>query len=239
MEIQEEAFSLTPPTAERVAARALVLSAVSCRGCIEEHAGKPGAEELRQEIRGWIEDIGVAAELEQAEAALLSTPLGELDDKTVINATWRSEGMVVLAWALGYVQLPPVHVECEPSDVAHVLGFLHERENTPLHCPHLRDSAEIEHMMETYLALHWRLVEFSIHPGTTDFVRYASDGTLGPLPLDELEIQDRDLAIDGIRIDKVDYAAYRHALSIAQERHKALNWLLGFEMIYSDVTTDT
>jgi hypothetical protein len=50
---------------------------------------------------------------------------------------------------------------------------------------------------------------------------------------------DNDLAIDGVRIDKVENAAYRRTLSITQERHQAFNWLLGFERLYSEVTTDT
>jgi hypothetical protein len=57
--------------------------------------------------------------------------------------------------------------------------------------------------------------------------------------LDELEFQDNDLAIDGVRIDKVEFKRFREVLSITQERHQALNWLMGFEQLYSQVTTDT
>jgi hypothetical protein len=57
--------------------------------------------------------------------------------------------------------------------------------------------------------------------------------------LDGLEIIDRDLGIEGVRIDRLEYDRFRQLLSIAQERHQAFNWLLGFEPIYSQVTTDT
>ena len=48
-----------------------------------------------------------------------------------------------------------------------------------------------------------------------------------------------DLAIQGMRIDRLDQHTYRHTLSITRERRQAFNWLLGFESQYSDVTTDT
>ena len=104
----EEDFTPIPPDHNRVAARALVLAAVCCRGLIEKDSEKAGAE---------------------------TTPLGKLDRKATIDASWRSEGMVVLAWALHNAQLPGVQAQCEPSDVANEMGFLGERENTLLHSP--------------------------------------------------------------------------------------------------------
>ncbi len=232
-------FSIAPPDASRVAARALVLSAVSCRGSIEKDAHNPEAEELRKKVVNWLDSVGASEELEPAEALLLSTPLGKLDQKTTMNATWQSEGMVALAWALDFADLPPVQLECEPSEIAACLGFLNDRHHTPLDCPRLRDWAEVETWADTYLTLHWRLRQFSVEPRPMDFVRYVSACTWGPLRLDHLQIVDSDLAIDGARIDKVEDAKYRRVLGITQERHQAFNWLLGFEPVYSQVTTDT
>jgi len=42
--------TLNPPPAERVAARALVLACVSCRGYIEPDAENPAAEEFRSKV---------------------------------------------------------------------------------------------------------------------------------------------------------------------------------------------
>jgi hypothetical protein len=236
---ETEDYSFKPPNAERVAARALVLAAVSCRGLIEEHARDPGAEELRNDIVHWLRHVGAAAELEAAEADLLAIPVGRLDRKATVNATWRSEGMVVLAWALQRVALPSVHTEPEPSEVANAIGFLHDRQTTVLARPHLRDLAEIEHRTNTYLTLHWRLRQFSIEPAPMDFRAYIARCTWANLTPDGLELIGDDLAINGTPIDKVDERARRHAVSIAIERHQAFNWLLGFESEYSAVTTDT
>jgi hypothetical protein len=235
----EDQFSLRPPDANRVAARALVLSAVSCRALIEKDAHSAGTEALRQRLVSWLDCIGVTEEMEPAEVILLSTPVGKLDRKTQVNATWKSEGMVVLAWALHCAELPPVHIECDPSDTANAMGFLDDRQNTPLHKPVLRDWSEIESWADIYLTLHWRLRQFSLEASPMDFVAYVSECTWASLRLDHLETVDRDLAIDGVRIDKVENATYRQTLSITQERHQAFNWLLGFEPLYSEVTTDT
>lgn len=72
-----------------------------------------------------------------------------------------------------------------------------------------------------------------------DFVAYASECNWTSMELTDLEIQDNDLAIRGVRIDRVDTATMREVVSITQERRIALDWLLGFEVLYSDVTTDT
>ena len=228
-----------PPTPDRVAARAIVLSAVSCRALIEKDAGKHGAEQLRKNVIQWLNRIGVSGEMEQAEADLLSTPLGKLDKKTTVDATWSSEGMVVLAWVLGCVPLPAFYAECEPSDVANALGFLGERETTVLRQPTLRDSGEIAVSEETYLTLHWRLRQFSIESGSMDFAAYVARCNWGPLRLDQLELCEGDLAVKGVRIDRLDYAVFRKTLSIVQERHRAFNWLVGWYSVYSQVTTDT
>jgi hypothetical protein len=235
----DDDFCPLPPEPNRVAARALVLAAVSCRGLIEKDSHNHEAEELRFKVAGWLGRVGAAEELEPKEASLLATPLGKLDRKATVNATWLSEGMAVLAWALYCADLPPIHTECDPSEVANAMGFLEDRENTALQSPRLRDSTEIESWAETYLTLHWRLRQFSQTPERIDFVKYVSACIWGPLRLEHLEILGDDLAINGERIEKVASDGFRRTLSITQERHQAFNWLLGFERVYSQVTTDT
>lgn len=229
------------PDAGRVAARAIVLAGVACRGLIENEklSDEIGAEDLRQRIVTWIENLGVNTEMEANEAILLATPVGRLDRRPTIDATWRSEGLAVLAWALHRTALPPVHSICEPVPIANALGFLRNREMTPLFAPHVRQLQELEYWADTYLTLHWRLRQFSIEPGKMDFASYASNCNWARMRLDELELIEGDLAIKGVRIDAVDQDAFHDALSITRERRVALDWLLGFESLYSEVTTDT
>lgn len=235
----DDDFCPDPPSPERVAARALVLATVSCRALIEEDAGKPGAEELRQKLLPWLESVGAAEELEPHEREFIEADMSSLDPKKRINGSWQSEGMVVLAWALGYSELPKIYIQCEPSDVANNMGFLESRESTPMNLSRLRDPLEIDLWRDTYLTLHWRLRQFSLEPKPMDFVRYVSECGWGPLRLDQLEIVKNDLAINRARVDKLDDKRFRQLLSITQERHQAFNWLSGYEQLYSQVTTDT
>ncbi len=46
-DIPDDEFAPHPPATKRVAARALVMSAVSCRAFMEKDAVEPGAESLR------------------------------------------------------------------------------------------------------------------------------------------------------------------------------------------------
>jgi hypothetical protein len=47
-----------------------------------------------------------------------------------------------------------VRVKCEPRDIAKGMGFLGERQETALHLPQFRKSAEMEIWADTYLTLH-------------------------------------------------------------------------------------
>jgi len=235
----EADLELHPPSPERVASRAIVLSAVACRGLIEKDVSDPKAEDLRQRVYSWIREIGVNDEAEEHERALLSTPLGSLARKDTIDASWKAEGMVVLGWALGLLALPAYDRDCDPSDSANRLGFLEQRSATPLQKPHLRSAADIEHWADVYLTIHWRLRQYSLKPEAIDFESYVESCSWGPLSLEEVQLIDGDLAIGGSRVDRVPEPMCRQVLSIAQERHQAFNWLIGDEPIYSQVTTDT
>jgi len=228
-----------PPSAIRVARRALVLASVACRGSIESDAGKLGAEELRQRILPWLVELGTDIELESHERELIAQPLGKLDRKNAINATWKSEGLVVLAWALRFGELPSFCVQCDPPRVANEVGLLAPVQETCLDTPRLRDADEIEAWTDYYLTLHWRLRLLESHPGQMDFVDCVNRVMWGPVTLEGFDLVENDISDDGIRIDLISEDRRRALISIAQERHQAFNWLLGFEELYSHVTTDT
>jgi len=147
--------------------------------------------------------------------------------------------MVVLAWALGRAELPPYDEPCVPYRIGPYVGFLAEYGETVLVDAGLRPHAEIEHWADTYWALHWRLRQYGLDRSTIDFARAAAAAWFGPVETSDLKTIDGDLAIAGERIDRVSDLQYHEAVSIAQERHQAFNWLLGFEPVYSQVTTDT
>jgi hypothetical protein len=110
------------PTVERVARRALVLTAVGARALLEQKGtviGSPKTtswnplnwfakrENQRRELLEWINLVGIGEELEPGEWEVLERPIGRLESQQQIDSTWRLEGLVVLAWALGRFELPP------------------------------------------------------------------------------------------------------------------------------------
>ena len=234
-----EEIEFNPPAASRVAARALVLCATVCRASLEGHSQEVEAETLRQQILEWIDAVGLQSELEDAERQLLAAPLGTLDERVVIDATWNGEAMGVLAWALGRYELPPYDQIVSSPSIGEAIGFLEEYGDTALAAARLRSSSEIDRFRERMFALHWRLREFSLRRGTIDLEEFASKCGFGPLDISALELVRRDLAIDGRSLLDVSEERWHECLSIASERHRAANWLAGYESVYSEVTADT
>jgi Domain of unknown function (DUF4272) len=148
MSESEESIERTPPSAQRVARRALVLSAVVCRGNIDHGAGNADTESLRNRILDWITFLDVQDEIEPREAALLKAPLSALTQQQVIDATWQAEGLAVLAWALKRLNLPKHDEKVDPYAVTDALGFLNEDAAELIRFAQLRGDAEIRALRE-------------------------------------------------------------------------------------------
>ena len=229
----DEAPEPYPPTAERVARRALVLAAVTCRGSIESDAESEG---FRRSVLTWFERTGLLEEAEAEERHLLAVPVGQLTHQRAVDASWRSEGLAVLAWALHCRDLARYDQQCEPEHVADSVGFMMDSP-VVLNGPVLRSSDQLHRLAALMFSLHWRLRQFSLKADSMDFERFAGEAWFGPLEVDGLLFAEKDLAIHGVPV--VRSARWRDVLSIARERQQAANWLAGHDPIYSEVGTDT
>src|SRR5699024_4555095 len=113
---------LDPPPPERVRDRAVLCAAIAAR-CLTEVDGDNRAE-ARAALLDWVEGSGAAAELEPAEARLLTAAPGGIDDDELRDGTWQLEAAAVLAWAAGVLRdLPPDQVNADPSVVFGALGL--------------------------------------------------------------------------------------------------------------------
>lgn len=93
--------------------------------------------------RAWLTANGLDAELEARERTFLDTALGAATDEQVSAASWRSEGLAVLAWALGVAEVPGPDEQADPMELWTALDFLSDGPPSILAYPALRTPAEI------------------------------------------------------------------------------------------------
>lgn len=123
--------------------------------------------------------------------------------KQLIDASWQSEALIVLLWALEKVEdLPPANTQCDTSLFQKLLPPYADMSVKDFVRLAIRRSDEaLTDMADMILNLHAN-------------ARYAAN-------------HDR-VASPGIDIE------------IVQERHRAINWVIGYEGLpWDQVTTDT
>ncbi len=231
----------TPPPAERVARRAVALAAVGARALLErEDAADPGVEQTRGRIHRWVDDVDAHDELEPDEWRVVQTPLGKLPPQDALDATWRLEGLGVLAWALGWFSLPPHDELCDPGQLLPAVGLLNaERARALLAEPSLRPAAALAAARERLFAVHWRLRNYRLRPAAMDFRLFAATAWFGPLDLTGTRLANDDLAVGDQPIAKAAKGRVQTASSATVERHRAANWLHGDGAVYSRVDVST
>lgn len=178
-------------SAEDVAYRALILF------CITGLAA--GAD--RSEIATWLSEHDLWGKLAPSEAGFIDTP--SPTHQQLINASWLSERLVMIIWALGKLrELPAPDEQCDLSVFQDLLPpFADVGVHEFIATARLRSPAELIAMADETMGLHWEARDAQIngHPTARD----------------------------------VD-------LEIIQERHHAINWVIGYGALdWDDVTTDT
>jgi hypothetical protein len=219
--------------------RAWAISSVVCRAFIETFDNQAEAATLHSRLLTWIDSIGLRPEFELAEIATVEADLGSLDQQAMVNGTWRSEGLVVLAWALGATAVPRHDQMADPAAIANSIHFLADDAKLAAKRLALRSPEELAAFGELQLALHWRIRDFSLRREAMDFRKFAETAWFGPLRIEGIPLAEHDLAIDGVPIAKAPEQRFRQCQSIAMERHQAINWLQGWDEIYSEVDTST
>ncbi len=223
----------------RVARRALVLAAVVLRALTEP----PDADERdakRARLHEWFKRNRLDEEAEEAEARLITAPLGTLSRRDMIDGSWRAEGLAVLADRLGAARLPPHDVLADPYEIALRLGVFDDT-SPPWVLDHqpAADAVALERLGRQLLGIHWRLDELRLNRGSMNFRAFARKSWVGSFELDDEVFVDNDLVIGGKAVAHADPDLVRTALSIARERHHAVNWLLGDDPMYSKIDIST
>jgi hypothetical protein len=234
-----------PPDVERVARRAVALMGVTARAVIEREirSNKVPAKEaahMHQTLTAWLADLGVEDEFEPAERAVVRSTPGTLTEQQFVDAMWRIEGLAVLAWALKKAALPRYDALADIDSVWGCLGFLKPEESKQLLASaELRPAGELDAYRKQALGFHWRLRDYIVNPKVMDFRAFVADCWFGSFDVSIFELVDGDLAFRGARIDRLKAAVRSTALSIARERHHAINWLCSGPETYSQTHVGT
>jgi hypothetical protein len=232
------------PSVDHVVRRALVLAALSERALLEED----GATDSITAQQAWARVLD--PDFEPDERSLMRAPAGAWSADTTVQMSWLIEGASALAWAMGLAEVGAYDEMCRPSRVKAALGL----GAVPATTGKLRARGELIAAYERLFAVHWRLVDYGIHPMTKHFPDLGIRGFwFGPLSVAEIPMvavrdpaasengaeEVEDLAIGGHAIAMSTEAARGKCTSIVTERRRALGWLLGLSASYADVPLDT
>jgi hypothetical protein len=235
------------PDQDAVVDRVLCISAVAMLGAIaagvEEGAMDEGAAaKYLTESHRWLIREKLAHALSSRERALLAKPLSEWTQGEVVEASWRSESMGVLLWAIGALEeLPPYDTRFErlPSFVPLLAPTSDFRGAASLRSPEVigqaRGTAEL---------WHWRArtreLRESDEPQAADLDAIARRAaTLALAEGSRHEPIEGDFPAHGKPFRALDADECSAVTSTAAERHHALNWLAGRGSDWDNVPTDT
>lgn len=217
-----------------------VVAAMRARAKADERAQMDDkADEARDAFWTPIYDTPVFDALTPRERELSEATLITLTEEQQIEASWAVEGMVVLAWALGFLdELPSWDAQTEPSfleEVPNPIALARVRAEAKL-----REPEEIDRAAAAAQLWHWRsrtreLIEAGfefpkelVRPGVAsldDMVRLTAAHAFADGSIERVidgDFPARDKAYRALGDDE-----WHEVRSIAFERYRALNWLRG------------
>ncbi len=189
--------------------------------------------------RKWPSGQQAVAQAEALALEVLEAAGAEEATPEVVDALWRGEALGTLLWALGRAELPPYD---EPFDGVELARDLE------LEGAELRSQDEISQERASAELWHWRARTTLLldDPAVELPERWQSFDQL--IAATAMKAYESGLITQPLRGDFRAFGkVYRHlsdeqhslALSIAAERHHALNWLCGYGDTWNDTPTDT
>lgn len=205
----------------------------------ERDAFEEQAEEKRYAFWTPIDDTPVGDALTPHERELAESSMSSMTAEQQIEASWWTEAIAVLAWALGLEPaLPPWDRLADPDVVQRVpnppqLAAFREKAT-------LRSADALERARAAAELWHWRSRTRELHEGGFEMPEDLKREGVKSLD-DIVKVTAAHAAVEGafdapIAYDfpvrgkpykDVDDAIWSELRSIAVERHRALNWLCG------------
>lgn len=248
-----ETLRFSPPTQDEVIYRALCLRALHLRAVFEhvyrthrdlDDEARAGLTRRVVALNAWVSVEGLDLHQSAKEKALFARGLGAWEERELLEAGWRNEALGALLWALGTIAaLPPYDRQFEDTDsyigwlepAAPVLARMRLRPAAGIE--RARNVAELWHWRARTTQLQreqWRLAKRHNLPAIIrDAARRAHHNGDLPAPIKD------DFPAFGKPYAKLNDTERALAMSIAMERHFALNWLCGYSEDWDTTPTDT
>jgi hypothetical protein len=191
---------------------------------------------------------GIWPDVDEDERKFLQAGIDEISEQQRIDAGWLAESITCLLWALKIIPGMPSYDQESSHEIVNALPANSIKDL--IKQAHLRPEEEIKKQRNIAELWHWRartreLQEegylFQLPSGYTieqvielAALKGAENGDL-PHPIRS------DFAARGKPYRDLSLEEFAVLTSIAQERHKALNWLCGFSSsgLWKDTPTDT
>jgi hypothetical protein len=175
-----------------------------------------GHNEPRDQLVQWLRREGLwdAVSPRESEFLLCESPTRQ----QCVNAAWRAEALFPLLWSLSLIaELPIPQQLCDVQLIRSVLPPLFDPVGDFVSTARLRSDAEIHAANEEIYQIHWHVRDFELRDQPTP------PGKLARMPHEDC-----------------DPPAESYDSGVVQERHYALNWLIGYcGQDWDDITTDT
>jgi hypothetical protein len=247
--IEDDEIEITLRPAAVVARRLVVLATLCRRAFLESRQASGELDEdpemERFDLRMWLQDHDLEGDLTDDERRLFDAEVGALTADEAAAATWNSEALVALAWAVEMVEsLRDPDQTSDPADILNRVPSPWTDPNAWLAAVIVRDENEIAQERERAEIWSWRAdVEAdrrqlqgrerrSLEADITDVVAESVAAGLLPAGSRGDFIVAGSLFCDLSR-DRIDTIG-----GVADVRLHALNWLCGFGTAWDDVPLD-
>lgn len=187
------------------------------RRCIVLHGVLAAGHDVpRDQIVAWLRHEGLWDVVSPHESAFLLSDSPTHQQR--VNATWRAEALFPLLWSLGLIpELPSPQQLCDVPFIQRILPPLFGPVAQFISSARLRRDSEIHAAKEEIYQIHWRIRDARLRGQPSP-----------PGKLSRMPHEDCDPPVES------------YDAGVVQERHHALNWLIGYcGQDWDDITTDT
>lgn len=248
-----DGLNLQTREASDVAMRVLVLASLMDRVAAEiqtigeEHQVlRQAQEDIQLGMLPWMRGEGVWEHTSAIERYLFEQPVGSWTQQECVVASWRNEALCMLLWSLGLVNSAPPYDREWQIGAAMDQVPLGEDPRTFVEQAKLRPAWELHQARDAAELWHWR--------GNTERIRRGEVKLEVEADVDDaIAMTTRTMVSTGMLTNLIDNdfpaygRAYRDlspdqfsfALSVALERHYAMNWVCAYGSDWDDVPVDT